>query len=278
MLMVSMTAVATATAVVSVTGLLIGLFLGWAGKAFAVEIDEKEAAISEILPGNNCGACGYPGCSGCAAAIAKGEAPVEACPVGGSGVAAQIGEIMGQAATEQTRMVAFVRCAGTCDTATTQFEYHGIKDCRVMSAIPAGGPKSCKFGCHGLGTCVAVCPFDAIHIKNGIAVVDPDKCKACKKCIEACPRNLIELVPEKQKYLVQCKSLDKGPAVMKVCKSGCIGCQMCVKACPKEAIVFENNLATIIPEKCVSCGACAKKCPKKVITGYVAPVVKKEAG
>lgn len=278
MLMINLTAVATATAVVSAVGLLIGLFLGWAGKAFAVEIDEKEAAIAEVLPGNNCGACGYPGCSGCAAAMAKGQAEIDACPVGGAAVAAKIGEIMGKTAEAKQRMVAFVRCSGTCEKAVTHFEYHGVMDCRMMAAIPGGGPKSCKFGCHGLGTCVSVCPFDAIHVVDGIAVVDPDKCKACRKCIDACPRKLIQLVPDKQKYLVRCKSLNKGPMVMKVCKAGCIGCQMCVKTCPKGAIMFENNLATIIPEKCVGCGACARKCPKKVITGYVPPVEKKEAG
>ncbi len=277
MMLMNMAAVAAATGVVAATGLIIGVFLGWAGKKFAVEVDEKELAILDVLPGNNCGACGYPGCSGCAAAIAKNEAPVEACPVGGSAVAGQIGEIMGQEASETQRMVAFVRCSGTCDQTTIDFDYHGIQDCRLMANMPAGGPKSCKYGCHGLGTCVKECPFDAIHIIDGIAVVDKEKCKACKKCITACPRNLIELVPYKQKQLVRCNSNDKGPAVMKVCKAGCIGCQMCVKACPKDAISFEDNLATIHPEKCVGCGICATKCPKKVITGYV-PKEEKAAG
>lgn len=269
MLLMNMAAVATATSVVTLSGLVIGLFLGWAGKKFSVEVDEKEAAILEELPGNNCGACGYPGCSGCAAAIAQGQAPIEACPVGGKPVAIKIGAIMGQEASDMQRMIAFVRCSGTCDTTTYEYEYAGAMDCRVMASLPGGGPKGCKYGCHGLGTCVSVCEFDAIHIKDGIAVVDSDKCTACKKCIEACPRNIIHLVPDNQRYLVRCKSLDKGPGVMKVCKVGCIGCQLCVKACKFDAIEFKDNLATIIPEKCKGCGACAAVCPKKVITGYV---------
>lgn len=277
MLLMNMAAVATATGVVAATGLIIGVFLGWAGKKFAVEVDEKELAILEVLPGNNCGACGYPGCSGCAAAIAKKEAPIEACPVGGSPVAEQIGDIMGEVASSSEKMVAFVRCSGTCDKTTLDFDYHGVKDCRLMANLPGGGPKSCKYGCYGFGACEKVCPFDAIHVIDGIAVVDKEKCRACKQCIAACPRHLIDLVPYKQKQLVRCNSKDKGPAVMKVCKAGCIGCQMCVKACPHDAITFEDNLATIQPDKCVGCGICASKCPKKVITGYVL-VEKKEAG
>ena len=78
-----MNAIIVATVVVAAVGLFIGIFLGVAGKKFAVEVDEREVAVRAALPGNNCGGCGYPGCDGLAAAIAKGEAPVNACPVGG---------------------------------------------------------------------------------------------------------------------------------------------------------------------------------------------------
>lgn len=79
----NISAIIGATILVAAVGLFIGVFLGVAGKKFAVEVDEKEVAIREALPGNNCGGCGYPGCDGLAAAIAKGEAPVNRCPVGG---------------------------------------------------------------------------------------------------------------------------------------------------------------------------------------------------
>ena len=118
---------------------------------------------------------------------------------------------------------------------------------------------------YGLGSCVKACPFDAIHIVDGVAVVDKDACKACGKCVAACPKHLVELVPYEQKHLVQCSSKDKGKDVLSVCKVGCIGCKMCQKVCPSDAIVVEDNIAHIDPEKCTNCGLCAEKCPKKII-------------
>lgn len=261
----SMTGIILATVIVGGTGLFIGIFLGLADKKFAVEVDEKEEAILGVLPGNNCGGCGYPGCSGLAAAIAAGEAPVNACPVGGAPVGAKVAEIMGQEAAEQVHEVAYVKCAGTCDKAKTDYEYQGVSDCIMVNMMQNGGPKTCNYGCIGEGTCVKACPFDAIHIVDGVAVVDKEKCKACGKCIAVCPRHLIELIPYEQKHMVQCSSQDKGKDVMAACAVGCIGCRMCAKVCPAEAITVENNIAHIDSTKCVNCGACAEKCPKKII-------------
>ncbi len=260
------TAILAATLVVAAVGLLIGLFLGVAGIKFKVETDEREEAVLAALPGNNCGGCGYPGCSGLAAAIAKGEAPAGGCPVGGEPVAAKIAEIMGLEAGESVRQVAFVKCHGDCQKAKTDYEYVGTKDCRMASFAPGGGPKSCNAGCMGFGTCVSVCPFDAIHVIGGVAVVDKEACKACGKCIAACPKHLIELIPYDAGYAVACSSHEKGPVVMKACEVGCIGCMLCQKNCPKEAVHVDNFLASIDQEKCVSCGICAQKCPKKTIT------------
>lgn len=257
--------IVTATLIVGGVGLFIGLFLGIAAIKFKVEVDEKEEAILGVLPGNNCGGCGFAGCSGLAAAIAKGEAPVNACPVGGEPVGAQVAEIMGVQAEEGLKQVAFVKCQGTCDKTTMDYEYHGVEDCRMLSFVPNGGPKSCNYGCLGFGSCVKACPFDAIHIVDGIARVDKEACKACGKCIEACPKQLIELVPYQAKHAVACSSKDKGPVVMKACESGCIGCGLCAKVCPAGAITVENFLAHINQEKCTGCGACKEKCPKKAI-------------
>ena len=260
-----MTGIIIAAAVVGGVGLFIGVFLGIAGKTFAVEVDPREEAIAAALPGNNCGGCGYAGCSGLASAIVKGEAECGGCPVGGAPVAAQIAEIMGMEAGETVHKVAFVKCAGTCDKANQDYKYTGVEDCKMMAFMQNGGPKSCKYGCMGFGSCVKACPFDAIHVVDGIAVVDKEACKACGKCIAACPKNLIELVPYEQKHLVQCNSQDKGKDVMKACKVGCIGCMMCKKVCPNDAITVENNIAHIDSEKCSNCGLCAEKCPKKII-------------
>lgn len=261
----NITAILIAVAVVGGVGLFLGLFLGVAGILFKVEVDEKEEAVLGVLPGNNCGGCGYPGCSGLAAAIAKGEAAVNACPVGGEAVGKQIAEIMGVEAGESVRMTAFVKCAGTCEKTTQNYEYSGVQDCAMVKFVPDGGAKSCNHGCLGFGNCVKACPFGAISIQDGIAVVDKDKCKACSKCVAACPKNLIELIPYDAKAVVACSSKDKGPVAMKACKSACIGCGLCVKICPNEAITVTDFLAHIDQSKCTGCGACKEKCPKKAI-------------
>ena len=166
------TGILLAVAAVGGVGLFVGVFLGIAAIKFKLEVDEREAAVLEALPGNNCGGCGFPGCSGLAAAIAKGEAPVNACPVGGEPVGRVIAGIMGVTAEEKKRMVAFVQCQGDCDKTSSDYEYTGIHDCRMLSFVPNGGAKSCNYGCLGYGSCVSVCPFDAIHVVNGVAKVD----------------------------------------------------------------------------------------------------------
>ncbi len=261
----SISAILIAACVVGLVGILIGFFLGISGEKFKVEVDPREEKILEVLPGNNCGGCGYPGCSGLAAAIVKGEAPVNQCPVGGAPVGAKIGEIMGVAAEEGERQVAFVKCAGDCEKAKQKYEYVGIQDCNAMRYLPGGGAKACSFGCFGFGTCVKACPFDAIHIVNGIAKVDKNACKACGKCVAACPQHLIELVPYSSEYLVQCSSKDKGKDVMAACQTGCIACHLCEKNCPSDAVHVTDNIAYIDQEKCTHCGTCAAKCPKKII-------------
>jgi len=222
----SITGIIAAAVVVGLVGIFVGLFLGVAGLKFKVEVDEKEEAVLAALPGNNCGGCGFAGCSGLAAAIAKGEAAVNACPVGGEPVGNKIAAIMGVEADATEKMVAFVHCQGDCEKASQDYEYSGVEDCRMMSFVPAGGPKSCNSGCMGYGSCVKACPFDAIHVVNGVAVVDKEKCKACGKCIAVCPKNLISLIPYSAKTEVVCKSTDKGPVTMKACSVGCIGCGM----------------------------------------------------
>jgi len=254
-----------AAAIVGGVGIFIGVFLGIAGDKFAVEIDPKEEAISNALPGNNCGGCGYPGCAGLASAIAKGEAPISQCPVGGSPVAKAIGEIMGVEADDLKPMVAYVKCDGSCDHAKNSYEYIGVQDCTMASQLPGGGQKACDYGCLGFGSCVKACQFDAIHLVNGIAVVDKEACKACGKCIAICPKQIIEMIPYSSKQVVKCSSKDKGKVVMQVCSVGCIACGICEKNCESKAITVVNNIAHIDQSKCIQCGVCVEKCPKKII-------------
>ena len=260
-----MIGVIVAAGVVGVLGIIIGVFLGVAGKKLAVEVDEREVAITGVLPGNNCGGCGYAGCAGLAAAIAKGEAPVNQCPVGGSTVANQISAIMGVEAAEGKHMVAYVMCAANHEQTNSDYAYTGIQDCAAMQYVPNGGPRSCNYGCLGYGSCVKACSFDAIHIVEGTARVDKDACKACGKCIAACPKNLIELIPYDAKYVVRCASKNMGKVVIDACGAGCISCHLCEKNCEADAIKVIDNIARIDYDKCTQCGTCAEKCPKKVI-------------
>ena len=259
-----MSGILIATLVLAVIGVLVGVGLVFTGKKFYVEVDERETAVRECLPGNNCGACGYAGCDAMAAAIAKGEAPVNGCPVGGAPVAKKIGAIMGENAEDVERNVAFVRCKGTCEVTKNQGNYVGIQDCR--SAVNAGlAIPECSYGCLGLGSCAAVCPQGAIGVKDGAAFVDRAKCVGCGLCVKACPKGLIELVPESKHVAVQCSNRDKGPAVKKICTAGCIGCTLCTRQCEYDAIHMDGNIARVNYANCVQCGKCAEKCPQKVI-------------
>lgn len=264
-LAVSISNIMVTGAVVGIIGLIIGILLGIAAKVFHVEVDERELFVRDLLPGNNCGGCGYAGCDALAKAINEGIAPVSACPVANSEIHAKIGEVMGKAVEASERNVAFVQCNGTCDKTKIKYNYHGVTSCKKAAMVPGRGPKVCSYGCMGYGDCVSACEFDAIHIVNGVAFVDKEKCVACGKCVIECPNLLIELVPISADYKVMCSSKDKGKDVMAGCSVGCIACMKCTKVCEVGAITVTNNLAHIDYTKCTRCGKCAEVCPRKII-------------
>ncbi|MBU0614564.1 MAG: Fe-S cluster domain-containing protein, partial [Nanoarchaeota archaeon] len=247
-------------------GLAFGLFLGFASKKFKVKEDPNVRKIQDVLPGINCGACGYAGCSAYAEAVVNNkEVPINLCVPGKEAVAKKIGEILcRECASVREARVARLHCAGGKQEVKNKYKYDGIKTCKSASALQ-GGPKDCSFGCIGFGDCVAACPFDAIHMgDNGLPVVDEKKCVACGKCVAACPKRLFELVPKKSKVHVLCSSKDKAPQVIKSCKVGCIACKRCETVCPVEgkAIHVIDNLAVMDYSKCISCGKCAEVCPR----------------
>lgn len=261
----NMSEIVIAVVSLCVISAIIGIALSIAEKVFHVEVNELEVAVREVLPGSNCGGCGYAGCDALAKAIAEGGAPVTACPVGGKPVAEEIAKIMGQEVGDMEKKVAYVRCNGTSDMKQVDYQYIGIESCAYAAKMPGSSPYACKYGCLGYGSCAKVCPERAIRIIDKKAVVDEELCIACGKCIKVCPHDLIELVPAASIHRVQCVSLAKGKEVMNACKAGCIGCGLCAKNCPSEAIIMENNIARIDYSKCTQCGACAEKCPRKII-------------
>lgn len=226
-------------------GLLFGLGLALASRAFAVEEDPRMEQILDALPGSNCGACGYGGCRAYAEAVVEGE-KVGLCTVGGADVAELIGDIMGvEVEGKRHRKRAVVHCKGGLSNCEMRAEYHGEQDCRAAH-LTSGGPKACLYGCLGFGTCAEACPFDAITMsEERLPVVDADRCTACGACVRACPRDLISLLDSRYKIYLGCSSRDSGKSVRQVCRVGCIWCRRCVKEDPHDAVKMEGNLPVL---------------------------------
>ncbi len=249
--------------IVAVIGIVAGIILAIASIVMAVPKDEKAEALAEALPGANCGACGFSGCSGYANAMAKGEAEVGLCPPGGAECATKCGEILGVVASSVKR-VAVVNCMGSYDYTSDKMNYDGIESCAAANLL-AGGIASCSFGCMGMGDCQRACPYDAVEVCNGVARINKDRCKACSLCVKACPKNIISIVEFKDQAVVKCSNCEKGALAMKVCKVSCIGCMKCVKVCESSAVSVTNFNATIDSEKCTNCGKCVEACPRNII-------------
>lgn len=246
-----------------VVGLIVGLGLSFADKFFSVPTDEREEKICECLPGANCGACGFSGCSGYAAALASGETEPNLCAPGGETAVKALSEILG-VTSEIEKKTAFIACGGNCDTTAKAFDYVGFESCTAASLLH-GGPLQCKYGCIGLGDCAKVCNFDAITIQDGKVIILEDKCMACGKCVTACPKQLISLIPQSKNIKVNCSNKQKGALVAKQCKVSCITCMQCEKNCPTGAIKIVNNIAVIDYSLCDGCGKCKEVCKRNAI-------------
>ena len=253
-----------------VLGVLAAVILYFVAQKFKVEEDPRIDEVEKMLPGANCGGCGFAGCRGMADALVKRDDISELfCPVGGGDVMKACATYLGKAAPEKEPQVATVRCGGVCSKRNRTSRYDGAHSCAVSMALYVG-ETDCAYGCIGYGDCVDVCKFGAIRInpETKIAEVDPDKCTACGACVRACPRHMIEVRkkwPKNRAVYVGCMSKEKGAVVMKACKAGCIGCGKCVKVCPFGAITIENNLAYIDSQKCKLCRKCVNECPTGAI-------------
>ena len=247
--------------IIGVMGLAFGMIIAFTGKIFAVKQDPLKDKIREVLPGANCGGCGFAGCDAYAQAVADGTAEPNRCPVAGEKGAEEIGAIVGREVVRLEPRTALVRCRGDLEACSLRFEYDGPKTCRAAS-IAASGDKSCQYACLGFGDCAQVCMFDAITIVEGrIALVDPEKCTGCGACANACPRSVIAMVRRKRAVLSVCSAKEKGQFVRDNCSAGCISCGKCVRVCLFGAIKMKDELPAIDAERCMGCMQCADTCP-----------------
>jgi len=247
-------------------GALLGLGLAIADKKLSIEKDEKLVAMEAIMPGANCGGCGFAGCGDYAAAVASGKAQPGLCAPGGKELADKMGEIMGIKVEVGEKKVAYIFCEGDCENTRKDYDYRGLSDCNAASIL-FRGDNSCKYGCLHLGSCMAVCDSGAIYRKeNGSLAVDPDKCIGCGKCTKVCPNGVIKLVEDRSVFVVSCNSHDKGADVRKACDAGCIGCKICQVKFPEALFKVEDNLAVASPDAPLEQAEQAMQaCPRKII-------------
>ena len=265
-----------AISVLAVMGIIFGLVLTIAAKKFEIKTDPNLDAIKNLLPGANCGACGFPGCSSLAEAIFTKDIPASKCLVAKNDAITAINDILGKKADIIIAKFPYLKCQHAPAKAEKTYKYNGLSDCSLVLTLFKGN-RICKYSCFGMGSCVKACPFQAISIaENGFPQIDVNLCTGCGICVEACPQSILELSSENQTSHIKCNNLDRGKQALDVCETSCVSCGICIKKCPEEAIsmkTYKNSgtLPKIDETKCTQCNICIQVCPRKCIT-YNAPI------
>lgn len=254
-------------AIVAAIGLVASIILVIAARFMAVKVDERVTQVRAVLPGANCGACGFAGCDEYAEKLVNDGVKSNLCIPGGGEVAKQVSEVLGVAFEEVQELRAVVKCRGHLGTTDYIMEWQGPQSCKIANQFYQGR-RSCSHACLGYGDCVEVCQYDAIHIVNGVAVVNKSNCVGCGMCARECPNDLIDIRPAASDVFVGCSSTDKGAFTRKLCQNGCIGCKKCERTCEFGAITVTDNLARIDPAKCTNCKKCVEQCPTGAILYY----------
>ncbi|MCA8959653.1 MAG: RnfABCDGE type electron transport complex subunit B [Planctomycetes bacterium] len=234
-----------AAAILGGVGLVFGSLIAIAHRAFWVWVDPRITAVTEMLPGTNCGACGFPGCSGFAQGLIGEKATPAGCTVMSPDQAVEVAHYLGVDVGSANRRVARLLCAGDRSVAVQRAEYRGLSTCVAAAPVATGG-KACTWGCLGMGDCEAVCDFDAIIMSDArLPLVDPERCTACGDCVEVCPKDLFVLMPVTQKLIVQCRSLLEGDEAESICQVACTGCGKCALDAAPQLIEIVNGLAVV---------------------------------
>ena len=257
-------------------GFVAAALLGISSKILAVEEDPRVEAVVEVLPGANCGGCGFAGCENYAQAVVSDpDVPAGLCVAGGEETSIKVGNLTGKIVAAMEPQISFRRCEKIEGKVAVRFEYQGMPSCAAAALLGSGqGTDQCAYSCLGHGDCIKVCPFDALYLRNGLVRVDPSRCTGCGVCTRACPRNILEAIPRRARVMVCCSTCDKGKKVMEICEAGCIQCLKCKRKCPAGAVSVVDGHVHIDQQLCLGygeeCGmACAEACDRRILRRLV---------
>lgn len=255
-------------AVLGGVGFIFSLILVILGRKLRVKEDPMIEKILSLLPGVNCGACGFSGCGAFAESAVKTREP-GVCRPAGEEINRTIASLLNLEVKSSPDIKAVPRCKAGGEQKKVSSRYTGPGSCSFAALIGAG--IDCKYGCLGLGDCVSVCPTGAIKVENLSVTVDFEKCIGCGRCVRVCPRNIFELIPfesGKKFYYVACSNREKGLATRKVCSAGCIACGICAKV-SGALFYLKDNLSYIdydkVKDDLAGLQAALEKCPTKCI-------------